>query len=62
MIGLLPVRIHKMLLAFLDKSTEVEAMVQRSFLNKFMKVENLRWYSEKLKRLQKSVSGRLITI
>jgi serine/threonine-protein kinase HipA len=62
MIGLLPASIHKKMLALLDKSREVEAMVHRSFLKKFMKEEYLKWNFDKLKRLKTNISSRLITI
>jgi serine/threonine-protein kinase HipA len=58
-IGILPHRIKPLLNSFLNRTNEVEDLVQRSFLNTKMKKKYLFFYSDKLKRLQQSLSGKI---
>ena len=55
--NLIPNRIKKMLLAFLDKTEQVETLVNNSFLNENMKAAYLHGYNDKLRRFQTSVAG-----
>lgn len=54
---LLPARVKRMLAGFLNKTEEVSTLIQHSYLNEDMKTEYSRWYHDKLRRLQQSVSG-----
>jgi serine/threonine-protein kinase HipA len=58
-IGLLPKRITSFLALFLSKKNEVEAMIGRSFLSATIKKEYLKWYNDKLRRLQISLTHKI---
>lgn len=53
-IGLLPVRLTRILQNFLQQNEKVEALVQRSFLSTALQQEYLRLYRDKHKRLSTS--------
>lgn len=54
-IGLLPARVKRMLQSLLQKTEEVEALVQRSFLSSELQKEYIRLYRDKHKRLSASL-------
>ncbi len=58
-IGLLSKRITQFLTLFLSKQNEVEAMIERSFMSLHLKKEYHKWYNDKLRRLQTSLTGKL---
>ncbi len=58
-IGLLPKRVAMFLALFLSKKTEVEAMIQRSFMSNTLKKEYHKWYNDKLRRLQTSLTNKI---
>ncbi|MCA0380674.1 MAG: HipA domain-containing protein [Bacteroidetes bacterium] len=55
--GLLPVRVQRILNSFLHKTEAVEALVANSFLSPTMRQQYLHWYHDKLRRLQTSMRG-----
>jgi serine/threonine-protein kinase HipA len=56
-IGLIPVRIKRMLAKFLTDKTAVAELIKRSFLNEAMKEKYLTLYNDKHTRLSKSLAG-----
>lgn len=58
-IGLKEVRIRKFLDLFLSKTNDVKAMVVKSFLSEVLQDKYVALYTDKLRRLQLSLSGRI---
>jgi len=58
-IGLVPIRIKKMIISFLNHSEKVEQMVNRSFLNDDIKLEYIKHYADKHRRLSTSLQNFL---
>jgi serine/threonine-protein kinase HipA len=59
-IGLRPKRIEAFMSNFLGKKEQVEALVKQSFLKEEMQQRYLQLYYDKLLRLKKSLSGKLV--
>lgn len=55
--NLMPQRVKRILLTFLNKTEDVEGMIARSFLSDTMKTLYLHWYHDKLRRLKQSLSS-----
>jgi serine/threonine-protein kinase HipA len=60
MIGLVPKRITQFMQLFLSKTTEVESLVAKCFLQQKLKASYLKHYHGKLKRLHQSYSGKIL--
>lgn len=58
-IGLKEVRIRRFLDLFLSKTDDVKAMVAKSFLSEVLQDKYVALYTDKLRRLQLSLSGRI---